>query len=116
MFLRADKSRSRQPTVIGCARTRYLESSILEAECDQIQEVYELAEYDALRRRVLLTEVTQLFHKRLDFGGRAPLVQIDSTDNTLARLCILFELESRSLQVNRQGDVTDWTCGLKTGS
>ena len=35
---------------------------MLESECNQIQEVYELAEHDTLRRCILLTEVVQLFH------------------------------------------------------
>lgn len=66
LFPQADKSRSCQPKIIACVRARYLESGILEAERDQIQEVYELAEYDTLRRCVLLTEVVQFFHERLD--------------------------------------------------
>jgi len=63
-----------QQTIIGCIHVRYLESSILEAERDQIQEIYELAEHDTLRCRVLLTKVVQFFHECLDLGRRTPLV------------------------------------------
>ena len=58
----------RQSTGTGCLCAWYLESSALEPERDQIQEVYKLTEHDTLRRRVLLAESIQLFHECLDLG------------------------------------------------
>jgi hypothetical protein len=31
----------------------------------------------------------------------------------LTGFCVLFKFKSRTLQVNRQGDMADWTRGLK---
>lgn len=84
-----------------CCHARYLESSILESECNQVQKVHELTEHDTLCCYILLTEVIQLFHKRLNLGRRTPLVQVDSTNDTLTGLCVLFEFKSGGLQVNR---------------
>lgn len=44
------------------------------------------------------------------------MVQVDSANDTLTGFCVLFEFQRRCLQVNRQRDMTNRTCGLKTGS
>ena len=98
---------------MGRFRARYLESSVLESERNQIQEVYELAEHDTLRRRVLLAEVVQLFHECLDLGRRTPLVQVNSADDALAGFRVLLKFKGGTLQVNRQRDMADRTCGLE---
>lgn len=54
---------------MGRTHALYLESSILKAERNQVQEIHELAEHNTLCRRILLTEIAQLFHKCLNFGG-----------------------------------------------
>ena len=50
----------------------YRKASALQPECDQVQKIDKLAEYNALRGRVLIAQITQLFYERFYFRTRSP--------------------------------------------
>jgi len=90
--------------------TAYIEPGSLEPKGNQVQKVDKLAEHDAFCRRVLETQVRQLFDQRLNFGGRCPSIEVEPSKDTLTTFddfCV--KLYSRSFEVNRQGNVANRT-------
>lgn len=64
----------------------HFEARSLEAISNQVEEVDELAEHQALRRGVLHAQVAQLLDERLDLGRRPPCVQVETPEDPLARI------------------------------
>jgi hypothetical protein len=88
------------------------EARPLEPKGDEIQEIYKLAEDDALCRRVLHAEVAEFFHKRLDLRARAPSIKIKAANDTLPSDFRLLRFDGLCFKVDRKEDMTDRTVGL----
>ena len=54
------------------SESSHREARPLQAERDQVQKIDKLAEYNALRGRVLIAQITQLFYERFYFRTRSP--------------------------------------------
>ena len=70
---------------------------LLQAIRDEVKEVDELTEDNALGRTILPTEVVELLQERLDLRRRTPLVKVQTPENTLTRLRVLLEIEGGCL-------------------
>lgn len=57
-------------------KTAHSKARLLQPKSDEVEEIDKLAEDDALRRRVLLAEIAELFNEGLDLCRRAPLVEV----------------------------------------
>ena len=76
----------------------YSEPSLLQPVRDEVQEVDELSEDNALSRRILLPEVAEFLYESLDLRRGTPLVQVKTTEDALADLHVLIlQLERRCL-------------------
>jgi hypothetical protein len=61
----------------------YVEPGSLQPECDQIQEVDELAEHETFSRSILHPEVAQFFYESFDFWGWAPCFEVEPAEDAL---------------------------------
>ena len=84
----------------------------MQPERDEVQEVDKLTENDALRGRILHPEVTELLNQCLDLRRRPPFVEVEAAEDALADFCGIFELQSRSFQVDGKSNVADRAGGL----
>lgn len=92
----------------------YIEAGLLQPVCDEIQKVDELAKHDALRGCVLPSEIAQLLNQGLDLRRRAPLVEVQSAENTLTRLhFLLVNLNCRCFQVDGESEMTHGASRLR---
>ena len=88
-------------------------ASTLQPERDQVQKVDKLAEYDALRGRVLIAQIAQLFYERFYFRTRSPRVDVQTAKDALARGGGQLQLQGRCLEVNCKGDMTNGASRLR---
>lgn len=91
----------------------YIEARALQSERDEVQEINELAEYDALGRRILVAQFRKLFNQRLNLGRGSPCINIESTEDALPRSRSGFiELKGRCFKVDGECHMTHRTFGL----
>ena len=83
------------------------EPSTLQPKRDQVQKVDKLAEYNALRGRVLTAQITQLFYKGLYLRTRSPCVNVQTAKDSLPRCCRHFQLQGWCIEIDCESEVTD---------
>ena len=90
-----------------------IEPGSLKPESNQIQKVHKLAENQTLRRGIFGPEITQLFNQRLDLWGGAPVIEVESTKDTLSNVWSnLSHFHGCRFQINRQWEVANRTSRL----
>ena len=94
----------------------YRKASTLQPERDQVQEVDKLAEHDALRGRVLIAQIAQLFYERFYFRTRSPRIDVQTAKDALARGGGQFQLQGRCLEINCEGEMTNRASRLRRGA
>src|ERR1700742_4928187 len=82
----------------------YRKASTLQSERDQVQEVDKLAKNNALRGRVLIAQIAQLFYERFYFRTRSPRVDVQTAKDALARGGGHFQLQRRCLEINCESE------------
>lgn len=71
----------------------YGEARTLKAECNQVQKVDKLTEYQTLCRSVLFAQVRQLFNQRFNLRRWSPFVHIKAAQYTLTYMVRGFSID-----------------------
>jgi hypothetical protein len=87
----------------------------LQLESDQVEEVDKLAENEALRRRVLLSQITELLNERFNLRRRFPGVDVKSAQHPLTGGHVFRQLKRGRFEVDREGQMTDRAGRLRAG-